>query len=379
MLLVRPLFLRLPAAFAGRSRNSPLQKKVVLRNAQILSRDARRFQGGSFFTTSVSSATITGSALRTSLNYRNNYKSLLTPSSVCLAVPDRLYSSSSSSGPQRGRPPLPPSNRLAQGVGLVGAASLLLGKTKYVLAALKVTKLASLGSMIATVGTYSLFFGWPYAVGMVGLVLVHETGHALVMINRNIPFSPMVFVPFVGAMITMKRQPRDAWEDALVAMGGPALGSLGAAGVAVTAHATDSQLLYALADFGFMINLFNLLPLGSMDGGRIAGALSRYAGVAGLGMGGLLAYSLPIMNPLFYLILLAGGYETFQRFYNPGMYMPPNYYKITTPQRAMLTTGYFGMIGGLILAMGINANNRKPPEVLIREREQEKFWNDTHM
>lgn len=196
--------------------------------------------------------------------------------------------------------------RIGQAVGVVGAASLLFGKTKYILAALKLTKFASLGSMVLTIGTYSMFFGVPYAVGMVGLILVHETGHALVMRNRGIPFSPMVFVPFMGAMISMNRRPRDAWEDAMVAFGGPVLGSAGAAVVAVGAQLTDSQLMFALADFGFMINLFNLLPLGSMDGGRIAGALSPYAGVAGLGMGGALAYSGAVQNPLFYLILLAG-------------------------------------------------------------------------
>ena len=114
----------------------------------------------------------------------------------------------------------------------------------------------------------------------------------------------------------MQRQPRDAWEDAVVGIGGPALGSLGAGAVAIGAHATDSQLLYALADFGFMINLFNLLPVGSMDGGRIVGAISPYANVAGLGIGGMVAYTGVIGNPIFYLILMAGGYETFMRFYD---------------------------------------------------------------
>jgi len=228
--------------------------------------------------------------------------------------------------------------------------------------------------MAVTVGTYSMFFGWPYAVGMVGLIFIHETGHALVMLQRGIPFSPMVFVPFMGAAIAMKEQPRNAYEDALVAFGGPVLGSLGAAGVAVAAAQTQSQLLYALADFGFMINLFNLLPIGSMDGGRITGALSPYAGVVGLGLGGMLAYQGYIHNPIFYLILLAGGYETFQRFYNPAAYTPPNYYKITMGQRIALTSGYFGLISALIMAMGVNQQYRKPPEVLMREREIEKTW-----
>ena len=163
-----------------------------------------------------------------------------------------------------GRPPVSGGNRIAQGVGMLGAASVLFGKTKYLVAALKLTKFASLGSMLLSVGAYSMFFGLPYAAGMVGLIFVHEAGHAIVMHQRGIPFSPMVFLPFMGAVIATKQLPRDAWEDAVVGYGGPALGSLGAGAVAVAAHMTDSQLLYALADFGFMINLFNLLPIGSM-------------------------------------------------------------------------------------------------------------------
>jgi len=171
----------------------------------------------------------------------------------------------------------------------------------------------------------------------------------------------------------MKQRPRDAWEDAVIGIAGPVAGSAGAAVVAAGAHALDSQLLYALADFGFMINLFNLLPIGQLDGGRISGAISWYVGVAGLGLGGMLAYSGSIQNPIFYLILLSGGYETFQRFYNPHL-LPPNYYKITPVQRTVITGGYIGLIAALIAAMGANRYYRKPPEVLVEEARREKSW-----
>ena len=278
---------------------------------------------------------------------------------------------SSNFGGRRGPPG---GNRIFRGAGALGAGAVVLfGKGKYLLGALKLTKLASLGSMFLTIGTYSVFFGVPYAVGMVGLITVHEAGHALVMHQRGIPFSPMVFMPFMGAMISMNRRPRDAWEDALVAFGGPVLGSVGAGAVALAGHATGSQLLFALADFGFMVNLFNMMPLGSMDGGRIAGALSPWAHVAGLGIGGTLAVTGGIHNPIFYLILLAGGWETYQRFFNPGS-IPPNYYRITPMQRAAIGMGYVGLVGGLALAMDVNERFKKPPEVLIREREMEKHW-----
>jgi hypothetical protein len=72
-----------------------------------------------------------------------------------------------------------------------------------------------------------------------------------------------------------------------------------------------------------------------------------------------------------YLIMLGGTYETFQRFYNPAEFTPPNYYRITPFQRGILTTGYFGLIGALVAAMAYNDHSRKPPEVLERE-EREK-------
>ena len=267
----------------------------------------------------------------------------------------RIYSS---------RPPPPPhnNNRLRNGLATLGAGGLMLwGKGKYILGALKLTKFASLGSMLLTVGAYTAFYGLPYAVGMTSLILIHESGHALTMKKLGIPFSPMVFIPFMGAAVAMRKRPKDAYEEALVAFGGPVLGSVGALGFAGAAHAMDSHLMFALADFGFMINLFNLIPLGMMDGGRICGAISPYAGLVGLGLGGTMAYQGMIQNPIFYLILLGGGYETFMRFYDPVGHSPPNYYKITNGQRAAITAGYFGLAGALFGAMAWNRQYMIPP------------------
>jgi hypothetical protein len=67
-------------------------------------------------------------------------------------------------------------------MGVVGTGLVFLaGKTKYLFMGLKLTKFSTLASMFVTVGTYSLFFGLPYAGGMVGLIFVHELGHALAM------------------------------------------------------------------------------------------------------------------------------------------------------------------------------------------------------
>jgi Zn-dependent protease len=281
--------------------------------------------------------------------------------------------SSQSNGNRPTGPNPPPRNRLTAGLATAGTgAAILFGKGKYVLGVLKLTKFASLGSMLVTVGTYSMFFGFPYAVGAVGLIAVHESGHALAMHRLGIPFSPMVFVPFMGAAVAMKKQPKDAYQEALVAFGGPYLGTAGAVGVNLAATATGSDLLFALSDFGYMINLFNMLPIGMMDGGRICGAFSPYAGIAGLGAGGALIYNDLIHNPIFYIIMLAGAWETFSRFYYPNS-MPPNYYKITGAQRSMITAGYFGLVVFLFGAMSQNRKKLKSPEVLRQEQESGDF------
>jgi hypothetical protein len=86
-----------------------------------------------------------------------------------------------------------------------------------------------------------------------------------------------------------------------------------------------------------------------------------------LGLGGALAYHGVVQNPIFYLVLLAGGWETFQRFSNPAA-TPRNYYNISPMARATLTGGYVGLVGSLVAAMALNNEFKKPPEVLEREK-----------
>ena len=169
-----------------------------------------------------------------------------------------------------------------------------------VLSALKLTKFSSLASLAMTTAGYAALFGIPYGVGVTAQILIHESGHALALMRYGIPFQPMVFVPFMGAYVAHAGT-LSAWQGAMVSLAGPAAGCVAAAAlyVAGVVLATDAppkagrsgvwrngrqsvrdgststppQLLHALADFGCMINLFNLLPLGSLDGGQVAATL----------------------------------------------------------------------------------------------------------
>ncbi|HYM64262.1 MAG TPA: site-2 protease family protein, partial [Gaiellaceae bacterium] len=191
----------------------------------------------------------------------------------------------------RGYEPIHPGSRwreIAKKVWApIAAVGFLLFKFKAIaLAIFKFKIFVTSASMLVSVAAYAWIWGWRFAVGFVLLLLVHELGHVLELRHQGIPASAPLFIPFLGAVVGMKQLPDDAWREARVALAGPILGSLGAAGVWAAGEAIDSQLLVALAFTGFFLNLFNLLPIVPLDGGRAVGAL--HPAIWGLGLVGLL-------------------------------------------------------------------------------------------
>lgn len=134
--------------------------------------------------------------------------------------------------------------------------------------------LLSGGSMLVSVVAYAFVFGWPYAAGFIALLLVHEMGHYLAARQRGLDVGLPTFLPFVGAWIELKDQPRDAETEAWIGFAGPLLGSLAALACYFAARETGSPLLLALSYAGFFLNLFNLIPLSPFDGGRITAVVS---------------------------------------------------------------------------------------------------------
>lgn len=134
--------------------------------------------------------------------------------------------------------------------------------------------LLSAGSMLISVFTYGFIYGWRYAVGFVGLLFAHELGHYFAAQQRGLSVGMPTFIPFVGAWIELEEQPMNAETEAFVGLAGPMLGSAAAFAVYLLAQDSGSKLLLALAYSGFMLNLFNLIPLSPLDGGRIVGVIS---------------------------------------------------------------------------------------------------------
>jgi Zn-dependent protease len=156
--------------------------------------------------------------------------------------------------------------------------ALLLSKIKVVLAVLgKIKGLGTAASAIVSILAYwwTANLGLAGAAGLVALIFVHEMGHVLVLRYYGIPASAPVFIPFAGALIAMRGRPRNVKDEAVMALGGPVLGSIGALVCLLVFLYCGSPLWLWLAAVGFMLNLFNLVPLSPLDGGRIAGAIWR--------------------------------------------------------------------------------------------------------
>jgi Zn-dependent protease len=217
------------------------------------------------------------------------------------------------------------------------------------LAVLKIKVFATSGTMLVSVGAYTLLWGWKFAVGFVLLLLVHELGHVIELRRQGIPASAPLFIPFLGAYVGMKQMPKDAWREARVALAGPILGSLAAAGVWAAGEALDSEFLIALAFVGFLLNLFNLLPIVPLDGGRAVAAI--HPAMWAVGLAGLIALAIFRPNPILLLVLVFGGFELWNRVRQWRDPVARTYYKVTARQRATATVTYLGLAALLALAM----------------------------
>jgi Zn-dependent protease len=232
----------------------------------------------------------------------------------------------------------------------IAAFGFLLWKFKFVLAAVFKFKLFTVaGSMLVSIAAYSLLWGWGFAAGIVLLLLVHELGHVLELRRQGVPASAPLFIPFLGAFVGMKQLPDNAWKEAQVALAGPILGSLGAAVVWAYAEATDSEFLLALAFTGFFLNLFNLLPIVPLDGGRAVAALHPALWLVGLA--GLAALVFIAPNPILLIIVFLGGLELWNRWRNRDTPEARAYYTVRPWQRAVVAVVYVGLAVALGVAM----------------------------
>ena len=259
-------------------------------------------------------------------------------------------------GPEEKPEPIHPGSGRGEGwlkrVGgtAVGAALLLATKGKLLLLALPKLKLFSTSaSMLVSVVAYQLIFGWAFAVGFVLLLLLHELGHVFQLRREGIEASAPMFIPFLGAVISAKSLGNDAAAEARVGLAGPILGSIATLVPLGIWLLTGEDFWRALAYVGFLINLFNLLPVLPLDGGRAMAAISPWVWLAGFAALVALMFFFP--NPILLLVIIFGGLETWRRWKQRNTPEGRAYNRVPARTRALVAVTYLSLAA--LLAAGV--------------------------
>lgn len=246
------------------------------------------------------------------------------------------------------RPPEAPRNSFMKTIGAwIAAIGVAFVKFKFLLFAALKTGL----SMFVTIWLYAMFFGWKYAIGIVVLIFVHEMGHVFAAKWLGLPVTAPLFIPFIGAAILLKENPRDAWTEALIAYGGPFAGCIGSWVCWYLALQFHINWMLAVASTSFFINIFNMIPVPPLDGGRICAAISPWFWIIGVVL--LLASLYVFHGPSAIIITILVGFMAIQRI-RQTFFMPPtpamqDYYNTHISNRLSMTLMYLGLLAALML------------------------------
>lgn len=242
--------------------------------------------------------------------------------------------------------------RSESGLRKFGGIGLLLlfifSKLKYVGLLLQIGKFKTFLSMIISIWAYAMFWGWSFAAGFVALIFIHEMGHVIALRMMGIRATAPMFIPFVGAHIVMKQMPKDAYVEAVAAYGGPLLGTLGAIGCAGVGFYTQNLFWFALASSGFLLNLFNLLPISPLDGGRIIGVISPKLWIVGL-LGAIALFYLT-WSPIVALIVILGSFQIYKSF-KTSKTERAAYYDVSLTKRFAMGTAFLLLLAVTSIGM----------------------------
>jgi Zn-dependent protease len=245
------------------------------------------------------------------------------------------------------------------GLGGLGAVLAALLKLPW-LAAFAKFGFAGVTALVSVV-LYSFLFGWPFAIGLVALLFLHEMGHAVVMKLKGMPVGGMIFIPMLGAAVIMRNMPRNAKDEAEVGIAGPIAGALAASVCLLLAlQSPHVRSVWApLAYFGFLINLFNLIPIVPFDGGRVLAAIDRRIWI--VGFLGLIAFQIWTwlqgnFSPWLLFIVVMAATQLWARRSVQGRGELQAYYKVPAGERIILAVIYFGLAAVLFFGMTISHN-----------------------
>src|SRR5215472_19019133 len=239
--------------------------------------------------------------------------------------------------------PTPPkSNRSA--FGWLGSALLAIWAViKYGgLFLFKLPAFATLASALISVGAWALAFGsWWAGLAVVVMIFLHEMGHVLEIRRQGMAATAPIFIPFLGAAIFQRSHPTDALRQAQIGIAGPIAGTLAATVAWLLFNSTHNPILLFAAWFGFLINLFNLLPAWQLDGAWILAPVSPWfqvVGIAAIVVGVFFFHVLSVLAVIIAVLAISTMLAGFRNARNPY------YTSVPTGARWALGASWLGLV-----------------------------------
>jgi Zn-dependent protease len=211
----------------------------------------------------------------------------------------------------------------------------------------------SLLSLVVSAAVVSYGLGWPIGVGLTLLIAVHECGHMWAFRRNGMETSMPVFIPFLGALISLKAPAPSVYAEAEGAIAGPLWGAYSAMVLLAVAGFFPTKTICTLAGIACAINAFNLTPLSPMDGGRVVKAVSRWLHLPGLAVIGAAAYWAP--RWIWWVILVLAALDLVATRAEPEGY----YAGLTLRQRLGMAGCWLGL--WVVLLVGVVAAVRISP------------------
>jgi Zn-dependent protease len=247
-------------------------------------------------------------------------------------------------GPQR------PGSRRRGGVwgGILAVLMAILYYGKYVaLLAFKIPALGTLVTMLVSFGLYAVFFGPWFAAGLLVMIFVHEMGHVFEIRRQGMKATAPLFIPFFGAAIFQRQHANSALHQAQIGIAGPIAGTVAAVVAFVLYTVTQQPILLLWAYLGFFLNLFNMIPIGMLDGGWVLSVASKWFQVFGVvllvGAAIFLGFS-----PIVLIIALLSIPTIIDRFRNDSS---PYYQAVPIPARWAMGVLWLALTAFLAFAM----------------------------
>ena len=206
--------------------------------------------------------------------------------------------------PSSEQPVSSPQTKAKRG-GVVGSLFILAAKIKSILVFLKMGSiLLTLSTMLISFKVYAHFYGWKFGLGILLSIFFHEMGHVAVNKAKGIKASAPVFLPLMGAVIFLKNFPDNPTFQSESGAGGPVAGGITAFICLLIGMVTHNPFWFGLANFGFLMNLFNLTPLPPLDGSHISTVFSPR--IWNIVLITIFLYAVKVVSPFLWAVLIIG-------------------------------------------------------------------------